>query len=50
MLVFSSGLITFRSRSNCASAWPERSILAFSSSSCRSMKADRLAELRMRML
>ena len=50
MLVFSSGLMTFNSRSNRASARLERSILAFNSSNCFSMKEDRLAEERMRML
>ena len=35
MLVFSSGLMTFNSRSNWASAALERSILALSSSSWR---------------
>ena len=43
MLVFCSGLIMLRSCSNFASAAAERSVLAFSSSNCRSMKVDRLA-------
>ena len=50
MLVFSSGLMTFSSRSNCANAAEERSIFAFSSSSCFSMKDERPAEARKRML
>ncbi len=44
MLVFCSGLMTLSSRSNCASAALDRSILIFSSSSCLSMNAERLAE------
>ncbi len=37
MLVFSSGLMTLRSFSNCARAAEERSILARNSSICFSM-------------
>jgi hypothetical protein len=44
MLVFSSGLMTLKSFSNCTRAADERSILALSSSICFSMKADRPAD------
>src|ERR1035437_5291953 len=50
MLVFSSGLMTFSSFSNWASAVPERSILALNSSIWRSMKAERLADESKRIL
>src|ERR1017187_1124850 len=43
MLVFSSGLMTLKSLSNCARAAEERSILALSSSICFSMKEERPA-------
>lgn len=49
MLVFSSGLMTFSSRSNCARAVEDPSIFPFSSSSCLSMKDDREAAERNRM-
>ena len=50
MLVFSSGLMTFSSRSNCASAALDFSILARSSSICLSMNCDSPAEARYRMV
>ena len=49
MLVFSSGLMTLSSCSNWARAAEERSILAFSSSICFSMKEASAAAERKRM-
>ena len=50
MLVFSSGLIMFSSRSNRPKAALDVSTLAFNSSICFSMNAARPAEERYRIL